>query len=147
MSVPQWAYLDVTTIGGAFNVTDAQSEAAKNLPDITGSETGPESTTTNGASPVSTGTSPNGSPTAPPSTVANVPPSKKKHTGAIVGGVIGGTGGLAILGALLWFLLFRRKKRHAIAIPPATFSNAMSDDSVKFYVSFFLFLVDAPNRY
>jgi hypothetical protein len=40
-------------------------------------------------------------------------PSRKKHTGAIVGGVVGGVLGLALLGLFLWFFAIRpaRKKR------------------------------------
>lgn len=37
------------------------------------------------------------------------PSSKPSHTGAIAGGVVGGVAGLALIGALIFFLCFRRK--------------------------------------
>lgn len=39
---------------------------------------------------------------------------KKSHTGAIAGGVVGGIVGLALLGALVWFLLRRRRNSEGI---------------------------------
>ncbi|CZR68786.1 uncharacterized protein PAC_18685 [Phialocephala subalpina] len=65
-----------------------------------GNDTNSTNTT---STPTSTPTSTN-SPSASPS-----PSKKSSHTGAIAGGVVGGIAGLALLGALIFFLCFRRK--------------------------------------
>ncbi|TDZ23877.1 Kelch repeat-containing protein [Colletotrichum orbiculare MAFF 240422] len=49
--------------------------------------------------------------------------SHSSSTGAIVGGVVGGVGGVALIGALVWFLLRRRRKRQpapAVNTPATT---------------------------
>ena len=43
-------------------------------------------------------------------------------TGAIVGGVIGGVAGLAIIAALIWFFLIRPKRRNNVAFDEKTVS-------------------------
>lgn len=40
--------------------------------------------------------------------------------GAIAGGVVGGVVGIALIGALVWFLLRRRRRRDAVAYSPGT---------------------------
>lgn len=47
----------------------------------------------------------------PSSTPSHSPSSSSNHVGAIVGGVVGGIGGLAIIGAIIFFL-FRRRRQH-----------------------------------
>ncbi|KAK6538183.1 hypothetical protein TWF694_011065 [Orbilia ellipsospora] len=65
------------------------------------------------------------SPSPSPSETSGAPPptsgSKKSNTGAIVGGVVGGIGGLALIGAAIWF--FRSKKQKSGTTPAATTSN------------------------
>lgn len=52
------------------------------------------------------------------SSAANTP--HKSHTGAIVGGVVGGVGGLALIGLALFFVHRRRRsKKKALEQPPA----------------------------
>ncbi|WWC87682.1 uncharacterized protein L201_002573 [Kwoniella dendrophila CBS 6074] len=54
-------------------------------------------------------------------TTAGAKSGSSSHTGAIVGGVVGGIAGLAILGALIWFLCFRKKRKNAQAFDEKTF--------------------------
>jgi hypothetical protein len=57
---------------------------------------------------VSTGSPSSGSASAS----ASAGPTHHSDTGAIVGGVVGGVGGLAIVGAIIFFCLSRRRRRH-----------------------------------
>ena len=51
-------------------------------------------------------------------TSTNATPSSSSHssTGAIVGGVVGGVGGLLLVGALVWFVIRRRRRRPQTAV-------------------------------
>lgn len=127
VSVPQWAYQDVSSTGG-FDVQVAEAAAAKAPPDITQSVPGKT-------------VAPTGAPTGPPIPSASVPafsapafsvPSvsvpaptfgtgddfhvhKKTNVGAIVGGVVGGVSTLlAIIGGI-WARMRRRANRLAAA--------------------------------
>ncbi len=97
VSVPQWAYLDVTS-DNDFNVTAALSLANEHKPDATSSS---------GSSSGSSTT------------------HKKSIVGPVVGGVVGGLGGLAIVGLGIWFWLRRRNQRKENTPAPGvvTFDN------------------------
>lgn len=99
VSVPQWAYLDVTT-DNDFNVTAALSLANEHKPDATSSSfsSGGDSTSTH----------------------------KKSIVGPVVGGVVGGIGGLALVGLGIWFWLRRRNQRKENTPAPGvvTFDNS-----------------------
>ncbi|KAK7997909.1 hypothetical protein PG989_005949 [Apiospora arundinis] len=97
------------------------------------SSTPASSSPTSSASPSPTNHSPaggaNSPPAAPPASGASS--SGQKHTGAIVGGVLGGLAGLAILAALLFCCLRRRQRRNRRLGPgpdpmPAPTSEYMS---------------------
>ncbi|KAI0694605.1 hypothetical protein BC835DRAFT_1415223 [Cytidiella melzeri] len=103
VTVPQWAYIDVTNFANNFSVSAAQQLAEENKPDV-----GVTSTSTpSGTSPVS----------APASSETSISPvsDKKKtsNTGAIVGGVVGGVGGLALILIGVWLWMRHRKNRAA----------------------------------
>lgn len=63
--------------------------------------------------------SPTQSPTTSPSPSSH-PSSGSNHTGAIAGGVVGGIAGLALLGSLIFFFLFRSKRRSKKEETPRT---------------------------
>ncbi|KAI0777159.1 hypothetical protein BC629DRAFT_635973 [Irpex lacteus] len=98
VSVPQWAYLDVTT-DNDFNVTAALSLANEHKPDATSSSSGSSSGSTS--------------------------THKKSIVGPVVGGVVGGLGGLALVGLGIWFWLRRRNQRKENTPAPGvvTFDN------------------------
>ncbi|KAL1409513.1 hypothetical protein Q8F55_003496 [Vanrija albida] len=50
----------------------------------------------------------------------------KNNTGAIVGGVVGGIGGLLLLGALAWFIMYKRKRRREVAFDEKMFDPHMN---------------------
>ncbi|KAI0696729.1 hypothetical protein BC835DRAFT_1414122 [Cytidiella melzeri] len=102
-AIPAWAYYDVS-VTDRFNLTVAQALASQDSPDSTASLT-----------PSSTSASKSTSPPSP-SNVQQTSPSKKSAVGPIVGGVIGGVGGLAIL--LTAFAIWA--KRHRAARKPAS---------------------------
>lgn len=53
---------------------------------------------------------PTSTPTAPPTAPTSAAPvAHRNHTGAIVGGIVGGVVGLAFIGAVIFFILSRRK--------------------------------------
>lgn len=65
----------------------------------------------NGTNTNSTTASATPSSTSSPSPSHSTPPSTgSSHTGAIAGGVVGGVAGLALIGILIFFCLFRRKR-------------------------------------
>jgi hypothetical protein len=64
---------------------------------------------------------PTGQPTAPTSAA---PIARHNHIGAIVGGVVGGVAGLALIAAVIFFILSRRKKE-----PPAR-GRAMAPERI-----------------
>jgi len=59
-----------------------------------------------------------GSASSPTATQSTLPPSGGSSTnvGAIAGGVVGGVVGLALIGAGVFFLMYRRKKKHAATV-------------------------------
>lgn len=50
----------------------------------------------------------------------------KNNTGAIVGGVVGGVGGLLLLGALAWFVMYKRRRRREVAFDEKMFDPHMN---------------------
>lgn len=98
-SVPAWAYMDVTT-SNQWTPTAAQAFKANNgseFSNTASSSSASSSSPTGGSSPSATSAAPSGS-------------SKKTDVGAIVGGVVGGVGGVAIVAFLLWFWMSRRQR-------------------------------------
>ncbi|KAI1260491.1 hypothetical protein F5Y18DRAFT_254844 [Xylariaceae sp. FL1019] len=69
------------------------------------------STATPTAATVTVTFSPSGGSTTTPGASSSDSPSGSKNVGAIVGGVIGGLAGLALIIAVILFFLYRRKKR------------------------------------
>lgn len=71
-------------------------------------------------------TTPTETPTeAPAETDADTSPSTgSTNKGAIAGGVVGGCAGLALIIALVWFLLYRRRKQAGPAISPGASTPA-----------------------
>ncbi|TCD69375.1 hypothetical protein EIP91_007931 [Steccherinum ochraceum] len=110
-SIPAWAYLDVATSDN-FNITAAQLNQQEGHPESTAS--GPSSTSSGAGSPSST---------AQPSSSG-----KHSNTGAIVGGVVGGLGGAAILAAVAFFF-WRKYRRNSRGVNA---SNGTSTDSNTF---------------
>ncbi|KAI5122720.1 hypothetical protein M0805_009773 [Coniferiporia weirii] len=85
--LPQWSIFDPQSWDGqTFNQAQAEDIADQNLPDATDSSTS--------------------QPTVDPEPSGNG--SGKSNVGAIAGGVVGGVLGLAILGFILWYVLYRR---------------------------------------
>ena len=117
--MPAWAYMDVVT-PDLFNKTAAQQLAAQDKPDSLAPDT-PQSTapfissfTPTGSATLTDG-GPSGKPTAGGAQTSGQ--KDKTNVGAIVGGVVGGVGGLLVIGALLFWLL--RRKRSASPDQPA----------------------------
>lgn len=52
------------------------------------------------------------------------PSSGSSNKGAIAGGVVGGCAGLALIIALVWFLLYRRRKQAGAAVSPGASTPA-----------------------
>ena len=110
-AIPVWAFLDVTE-SDTFDVTEAEAEAAKDLPDLPG-----------GIEPTQLGT-------AVPSSTNKVPKesdqSNPNYTAAIIGGVTGGIAGLVILVlAILWQCRRRtlRAAQRKEILPASTHQN------------------------
>ncbi|KAH9894332.1 hypothetical protein C8Q73DRAFT_513181 [Cubamyces lactineus] len=99
ISVPAWAYIDITQYG-TFSAVAAGEVAAQGAPDSTGiaSATGSNASPTQGSS-------------GSGSTNTSSPSTGKKSTniGAIVGGVVGGMVGLAAIGLVIFFWLRHRR--------------------------------------
>lgn len=126
-SIPQWAYLDVVT-PDIFNVTAAETIAAKGAPDSSAAPSATDSATDSFSSsfvptptstpapsgPVSLGIGSTNTPADTNNRNASAGSSKKSNVGAIVGGVLGGIGGVAILATVV-FALFRRRKYARVA--------------------------------
>ncbi|TCD71047.1 hypothetical protein EIP91_000546 [Steccherinum ochraceum] len=124
-SVPHWAYLDVTT-SGTFNTTIAQADSMKDLPESTALPS-----TSTSTSPSDSATNTNTSSSPPPLNNSGsilptngpiaAPSSKHTETASIVGGVVGGIGGAAILcaAAFLFVRMYLRQKRSISAPGPA----------------------------
>lgn len=146
-AVPSWAYLNVVDSNNVFNYTAAREEAGQNRPEsyaLAPSST-PSSTpsftpsTTPSSTPVS---SP--SVTTPPSSSASTglaqPSDPAPHTsgfhtniGAIVGGVVGALGGIAIISTLLFSLWPKRRKTGMVTthvVPPAVFGAMNLDEKM-----------------
>lgn len=137
-TVPSWAYLDVARSDN-FNVTAAQDWASQNHPDTsallpsdtssleirTSARPNLSSVTYSSRTPFSFTLPPfssSGSPTPtdtasflPPSSISHPEPDHRKHTGPVIGGVVGAVFGVsAVLAAVgLWL---RRRQRHT---PPS----------------------------
>ncbi|KAI0091313.1 hypothetical protein BDY19DRAFT_697263 [Irpex rosettiformis] len=88
VSVPQWAYLDVTT-ADEFNISASLALANEHKPDATSSSNSSGSNSSSGSSGR----------------------HKKSIVGPVVGGVVGGVAGLAIIALGVWFYLRRRNQR------------------------------------
>ncbi|KAH8099954.1 hypothetical protein BXZ70DRAFT_939717 [Cristinia sonorae] len=108
-SVPSWAYLDVSRSDN-FNATAALVEKNENHPEST-LQTGNPTSTIN--APGSSASNPANTTTPLPSPPGPTAPSKSSNTGPIVGGVVGGLGGLAIAGAIAFFVWRWYRGRHA----------------------------------
>lgn len=114
VEVPQWAYIDVTTLTGqlwgpiqAKIVADAASSTS-------GSSTPSDSSTSSDEAPTESPTGALSSPEPPKS-------EGKSNAGAIAGGVVGGLVFLIGVGLLVFWLLLR-KKRKAQNAPPDDFT-------------------------
>ncbi|KAI0342886.1 hypothetical protein BDW22DRAFT_1357424 [Trametopsis cervina] len=121
VSVPRWAYIDVTEHGGTFSPSLAEQIAAENLPDI-----GPLSPSSSSSSSSSSASSPTSVALPPSATTPVIFPtptsgldtssggeSKKSNVGPIVGGVVGGIGGIALIALAVWFCFLRKKRTTA----------------------------------
>ncbi|RPD62055.1 hypothetical protein L226DRAFT_560717 [Lentinus tigrinus ALCF2SS1-7] len=117
-SIPAWAYQNVT-FTDRFNATEAQAFAAEDHPDISGSAIPSLPASTATSTPSSTSTTITFSSSSSPSSsrsssttsaAANTSGSgKSSNVGAVVGGVVGGVLGALLIGAIVLFLLFRRR--------------------------------------
>ncbi|KAJ3919988.1 hypothetical protein F5877DRAFT_77540 [Lentinula edodes] len=103
-AVPDWAYQDVSGTD-AFNETLAANVATTNHSESS-SSTSPSSTST----------------TSPTSSSVGVPSDKGNRTAIIVGGVIGGLVGLALLAVVILF--FIRRRRHSRMAPSTAYLEA-----------------------
>ncbi|TCD71046.1 hypothetical protein EIP91_000545 [Steccherinum ochraceum] len=118
-SIPHWAYLDVITFD-TFNITLARADSMQDLPESTAisSTTATSPSSSSASAPASTNTS-----SSPPSTngPAAVPSGSHVETASIVGGVVGGIGGAAILCAAAFLVrsYLRQKGRAQVAPVPA----------------------------
>jgi hypothetical protein len=103
--------LSLTTFGCATVDGETLYLSATSESGITTSP-GPQTTTTN-PSPSPHTSSPSSqmstSQTSPPPTPTNT--GSPSHTGAIAGGVVGGVAGLAIIGGIIGFIVYRIKKK------------------------------------
>ncbi|KAI9571579.1 hypothetical protein HD554DRAFT_1790893 [Boletus coccyginus] len=137
-AVPQWAFQDVTT-SDLFNVTLAQSvgdipeSTAPNSAQSTGS-VNPASTVASASltalpSPTGTGTTSSGS---------------SSSTAAIVGGVVGGVAGLALIAGVVFFVM--RKKRSQTP-PSAHFTAPTSPSGVYTNTTHFVPQMAQPRLY
>ncbi|KAI1788869.1 hypothetical protein LXA43DRAFT_609760 [Ganoderma leucocontextum] len=107
-AIPAWAYLDVR-INNTFDPAAAQAVAAQDLP---------ESTAPAAASQTSLSTGTDGNIGAPTATGGDPSSSSKKtsNAGAIVGGVVGGIAGLALISLAVAFIL-RYRRSHSDSAP------------------------------
>ncbi|GAW01292.1 hypothetical protein LENED_002879 [Lentinula edodes] len=103
-AVPDWAYQDVSGTN-AFNETLAADVATTDHSESS-SSTSPSSTST----------------TSPTSSSVGVPSDKGNRTAIIVGGVIGGLVGLALLAVVILF--FIRRRRHSRMAPSTAYLEA-----------------------
>lgn len=96
-SIPSWAFLDIVPVNN-LDVQAAQAVAEQGAPESS-------------ATP---------SPTATASSTATITASKKSDVRPIVGGVIGGLGGAAILAGIVTFFILRHRRKSRTA-PSAAF--------------------------
>ncbi|KAJ3794986.1 hypothetical protein GGU11DRAFT_261938 [Lentinula aff. detonsa] len=113
--VPLWAYMNISTTNGTFDIDAAQNNATLSQPTSTSDSASPSSLTS--SQPSSTLISTSTSTTLPITTVNPSSSTSSNHAGAIAGGVVGG---LTLLIALaLVFLWFHVKHRRKAAQSPA----------------------------
>ncbi|KAK3954466.1 hypothetical protein QBC32DRAFT_336087 [Pseudoneurospora amorphoporcata] len=96
-----------TTLGVITSTSASRTSSSVSSASTTKSSTSTESTTgtsTTTASSTASSTNPSHTPQAPPGK-----PSTKARTGAIVGGTLGGIAALALIGALIFYFLRRRR--------------------------------------
>ncbi|KAH7873518.1 uncharacterized protein C8R40DRAFT_1112334 [Lentinula edodes] len=131
--VPLWAYMNISTINGTFNVEAAQNNATLSQPTST-SDNASSSSASSQTSPlfistsISTSTSVSSSTTtvSPTSSVSSASPN---HAGAIAGGVVGGLTLLVALALVfLWFCVKRKRNR---AEPQPVNVQTLNDTSPK----------------
>lgn len=114
-------------------LTTYRGESSRRFSPLTLTSNSPESTAANEFTSSSTDSSPSSTSETAPATTTPAPSSGGggggSNTGAIVGGVVGGVGGLGLIGLAAFFFL-RRKKTHSAVpqeqtpqVPPAVYQT------------------------
>lgn len=113
-------------------LTTYRGESSRRFTPLTLTSNSPESTAANDFTSSSTDSSPSSTSETAPATTTPAPSSGGgggSNTGAIVGGVVGGVGGLGLIGLAAFFFL-RRKKTHSAVpqeqtpqVPPAVYQT------------------------
>lgn len=113
-------------------LTTYRGESSRRFSPLTLTSNSPQSTIANDFTSSSTDSSPSSTSETAPATTTPAPSSGGgggSNTGAIVGGVVGGVGGLGLIGLAAFFFL-RRKKTHSAVpqeqtpqVPPAVYQT------------------------
>ena len=104
--------------GQVTNVNPSGTSTASSPSTLSASSTSTTYATLSASSPLPSSTS-----------VLPTPPgghSTSNHTGAIIGGVVGGVGGVAVIAAAVWFLLHRQIKSNQTPRPLAVELDAQN---------------------
>lgn len=97
------SYVPASSSHPAVNIADLPSSTTSPTP----KNNGPQTTPTSGGG--SSGDSSNSSPSSKSKSSSNI--------GPIVGGIVGAVGGLALIGGLIGFLIWRKKKARVAPVP------------------------------
>ncbi|KAJ3934839.1 MAG: hypothetical protein NXY57DRAFT_992615 [Lentinula lateritia] len=132
--VPLWAYMNISTINGTFNVEAAQNNATLSQPTSTSDNASSLSASSQTSSllisaPISTSTTVLSSTTTVVNPTSSASSASPNHAGAIAGGVVGGLTLLVALAlVLLWFCV--KRKRNAAEAQLVTVQT-LNDNSPK----------------